>query len=96
MHWLATLIQSKIVYQIREDWVESEPDIVTVTVNPVDEPQSPSPFRGIIGSGNNINMQVQNNDDSNAIAQDGNGFSSYSDQPLFQRQSTNQNSNVVS
>ena len=96
MNWLGTLIQSKIVYQIREDLVESEPDIVTVTVNPVDEPRSPSPFRGIIGSGNNTNMQVQNNDGSNAIALDGNGFFSYSDQPLFQIQSTNQNSNVVS
>lgn len=59
------------------------------------EPSPPIPEEGIIGSGNNINLQVQENTGNNAIAQDGNSFSSYSDQPILQDQSTNQNSNVV-
>ena len=57
------------------------------------------PVEGIIGSGNNVNIQVQENTGNNAVGQsssDGSSGSSYSDESLFQGQSTDQSSRVVS
>ena len=52
-------------------------------------------FEGIIGSGNNINIQVQENSGNNAGGQSGSGDNN-SDSPIHQGQSTEQNSHVVS
>lgn len=51
------------------------------------------PFEDIIRSGNNINIQVQENSGNIAIGQSGNG-NMYSDSPIFQGQSTEQDSQV--
>lgn len=59
------------------------------------EPGPPNPNDEIRESGNNINIQVQKNTGSNALAQDGSG-NMYSDESIFQRQFTEQESNVVS
>jgi YVTN family beta-propeller protein len=53
----STEVQEDIVFELvvtNEQGVESEPDSVTVTVNPVIPP--PPPLEGIIGSANNINI----------------------------------------
>ncbi len=55
----------------------------------------PPPFEGIIGSGNNINIQVQKNTGDNVGGQSDDG-NMYSDSPIFQGQSTSQDSSVVS
>ncbi|WP_458720649.1 hypothetical protein [Candidatus Nitrosocosmicus sp. R] len=70
--------------------IQSEPDSVTITVV--------SNFEGIVGSGNNVNIQVQENSENNVDGQSGyaNEGNMYSDSPLHQRQSTNQNSSVIS
>lgn len=52
-------------------------------------------FEGIIGSGNNINIQVQENSGNNVGGQFGDG-NMYSDSPIHQVQSTEQDSRVVS
>ena len=65
----------------------SQPDSVTVTVD--------SNFEDILGSGNNINIQVQKNSGNNVGGQSGEG-NMYSDSPIFQGQSTEQDSQVVS
>ena len=54
-----------------------------------------SSFEGILGSGNNINIQVQENAGNNVGGQSGFG-GSYSDSLIHQGQSTNQDSRVVS
>ncbi len=54
-----------------------------------------SSFEGILVSGNNINIQVQENAGNNVGGQSGFG-GSYSDSPIHQGQSTNQDSSVVS
>jgi hypothetical protein len=93
--------QQDLVFELvvtNEQGVESEPDSVTITVDPSDSPPSPPPFEGIIGSGNNINMQVQENSGNNVAGQSGNGNEEniYSDSPIFQEQSTEQDSSVIS
>ena len=76
-----------------EKGVVSEPDSVTITVSPSNNP--PPPFEGILGSGNNVNIQVQENSGNIAGGQSGLG-ETYSDSPILQDQSTKQSSNVVS
>ena len=52
-------------------------------------------FKGIFSSSNYINIQVQENSGNNVGGQSGDGVS-YSDSPIHQGQSTNQDSSVVS
>ena len=73
--------------------VVSEPDSVTITVTP--SSNSPPPLEGIVDSGNNINIQVQENSGNNADAQSDDG-NMYSDSPIFQSQSSKQDSQVIS
>ena len=90
--------QENLVFQLvvtNEQNLESPPDSVTITVNPSDNPPTPPPLEGIIGSGNNVNVQVQENSGNNAGGQSGFG-GTYSDSPIFQGQSTEQDSQVVS
>ncbi|CAN5838869.1 hypothetical protein BH23THE1_BH23THE1_33360 [soil metagenome] len=74
--------------------MESQTDSVAIAVNHV----TPLPLlEGIIGSGNNINVQVQENSGNNAVGQSGSGNGQmYSDEFIFQEQSTSQDSSVVS
>jgi hypothetical protein len=95
-----TLVEENIVFELvvtNEQGVESQPDSVTITVNPVIPPIADAgpDLEGIIGSGNNINIQVQENSGNNAVGQSRNG-QMYSDESIFQRQSTSQDSSVVS
>ena len=53
------------------------------------------PFEGILGSGNNINIQVQENSGNNVGGQSGKRVS-YSDSPVYPGQSTRQDSSVIS
>lgn len=53
------------------------------------------PLAEIISSGNNINVQLQENTGNDAGGQLGNG-NSHSDENIFQGQSVNQDSSVVS
>ena len=90
------LLQSSLVFELvvtNEQGIASQPDSVTITVNPSNEPPS---FEEILGSGNNINIQVQENSRNNVGSQSGgdNG-NMYSDSPIHQRQSTNQDSSVT-
>lgn len=95
-----TEVRETIVFDlvvINENGIDSEPDSVTITVNSSDSPTPPPPFEGILGSGNNINIQVQQNSGNNAVGQAGSGNGQmYSDSPIFQGQSTEQDSSVVS
>jgi hypothetical protein len=75
-----------------ENGVASESDSVAITVNPSDSPLSPPPFEGILESGNNINIQVQENSGNNVGGQSGSDESMYSDPPILQEQSTQQDS----
>jgi YVTN family beta-propeller protein len=76
-----------------EKGVVSEPDSVTITVSPSSNPSPP--FEGILGSGNNVNIQVQKNSGNIASAQS--GFEgTYSDSPILQGPSTEQESQVIS
>ncbi|WP_458720822.1 hypothetical protein [Candidatus Nitrosocosmicus sp. R] len=61
-------------------------DIVSITVN--GENENPS-FEGILGSGKNINVQVQENSGNIEGGQSGAG-NMYSDSSIFQGQSTEQ------
>ena len=70
----------------------SEPDSVSITVNA--ENETPS-FEGILGSGKNINIQVQENSGNIAGGQSDAG-NMYSDSSIFQGQSTEQDSKVIS
>jgi len=70
-----------------EQGVVSQPDRVIITVV--------SNIEAIIGSGNNINIQVQENSGNIVGGQSENG-ASYSDSPIYQGQSTKQESSVVS
>lgn len=70
----------------------NEPDSVTITVNAENEIPS---FEGILGSGNNINVQVQENSGNNLGGLPGFG-GTYSDIPIFQEQLTERDSQVVS
>lgn len=94
--------EEDIVFQLvvtNEEEVESKPDSVTITVNPVIPPTPPEPpVEGILGSGNNINIQVQENTGNNALGQSSSDGSSnsYSDESMFQEQSTEQDSSVIS
>jgi hypothetical protein len=91
-------VQDTMVFELvvtNEQGVQSEPDSVIITVNPSDSPPSPPPFEGILGSGNNFNFQTQENSGNNVGGQSGNG-QKYSDESLFQGQSTDQDSSVVS
>jgi YVTN family beta-propeller protein len=93
-----TQVQDTIVFELvvtNEQGVQSEPDSVTIIVNPSDTPSSPPPFEGILGSGNNFNFQIQENSGNNVGGQYGNG-QMYSDESIFQGQSTQQDSSVVS
>lgn len=85
-----TLLPKNIVFELvvtNEDGVVSQPDSVTITVGI---------FDGIVGSGNNVNIQVQENSGSNVGGQSGSGEGTYSDSPILQGQSTEQGSQVVS
>lgn len=54
-------------------------------------------LEGIFGSGNNINIQIQQNTGNIVTGPaSSDGSSSYADESIFQGQSTCQNSNVVS
>jgi len=53
-------------------------------------------LEGSVGSGNNINIQVQENCGNNAGGQASGDGEMYSDSPIFQEQSTKQDSSVVS
>lgn len=93
-----TEIQETLVFELvvtNERGVESEPDSVTITVNPSDSPPSPPPFECILKSGNNINLQVQENYGNNVGGQSGSD-QTYSDSPTLQSQSTEQDSKVIS
>ena len=54
-----------------------------------------SNLEGIVGSGNNINIQIQENSGNNVGGQSGFG-GTYSDSPIFQGQTTEQNGSVIS
>jgi hypothetical protein len=89
------LTHSKTVFQLiatNEQGLTSEPDTVSITVNA--ENETPS-FEGILGSGKNINVQVQENSSNIAGGQSGAG-NLYSDSPIFQGKSTEQDSQVIS
>ena len=89
-------VKEVLVFELvvtNEKGVTSEPDSVTITVSP--SSNQPPPFEGILGSGNNINIQVQENSGNNVGGQSGSG-ETYSDSPILQGQSTKQDSNVVS
>jgi YVTN family beta-propeller protein len=93
-----TQVQDPIVFELvvtNEQGVRSEPDSVTITVNPSESPPSPSQIEGLLGSGNNFNFQIQENSGNNAGGQYGDG-QMYSDESIFQGQSTDQDSSVVS
>ena len=62
-----------------------------VSVNDYLSPIPTQLFEGIAGSGNNMNIQVQDNSGNNAGGQSGFG-GTYSDSPIFQGQSTEQDS----
>ena len=94
-----TEVQETIVFELvvtNEQGVESEPDNVTLTINPGDSPTPPPPFEGVLGSGNNINIQVQENTGNNVGGQSGENGQLYLDSPIVQEQSTDQDSSVVS
>ncbi len=96
-----TEVQENIIFELvvtNENGVESQPDSVAITVNPVTPvPPQPPSLDGIVGSGNNINIQVQENSGNSAVGQSGSGDGEmYSDSPIFQGQSTSQDSSVVS
>ena len=92
------------------DTIEVESDPISVAYNPgngfmyvanlssdtVSVIGTITPLEGIIGSGNNINIQVQENSGNNVGGQSGGDGNSYSDFPIFQGQSTSQDSSVVS
>jgi hypothetical protein len=60
----------------------------------ISEPLPPfPPLEGITGSGNNINIQVQENTGNNVLGQSGD--KSYPQESIFQGQSSHQDSNVV-
>ena len=85
----------KTVFQLvvtNEQGLTSEPDSVSITVNAENETLS---FEGILGSGKNINVQVQENSGNIEGGQSGAG-NMYSDSPIFQGQSTEQDSQVIS
>jgi YVTN family beta-propeller protein len=91
-----TNTEEDLVFELvvtNEKGVVSEPDSVTITVSPSNNP--PPPFEGILGSGNNVNIQVQKNSGNNVGGQSGFG-ETYSDSPILQDQSTKQDSHVVS
>ena len=54
-----------------EEGMESEPDSVTIDINPSNSPSAPPPFEGIVGSGNNVNIQIQENSGHNSGGQSG-------------------------
>ncbi len=56
---------------------------------------SPPLIEGVLGSGNNVNIHIQENSGNNGGGQYGNG-QMYSDESIFQGQSTAQDSSVVS
>ena len=89
------MTHSKTVFHLvvtNEQGLTSEPDSVSITVNA--ENETPS-FEGILGSGKNINVQVQENSGNIEGGQSGAG-NMYSDSPIFQGQSTEQDSQVIS
>ena len=89
------MTHSKTVFQLvvtNEQGLTSEPDSVSIIVNA--ENETPS-FEGILGSGKNINVQVQENSGNIAGGQSGAG-NMYSDSPIFQGQTTEQDSSVIS
>jgi hypothetical protein len=89
------LTHSKTVFHLvvtNEQGLTSEPASVSITVNA--ENETPS-FEGILGSGKNINVQVQENSGNIEGGQSGAG-NMYSDSPIFQGQSTEQDSQVIS
>jgi hypothetical protein len=93
-----TEVQENIIFQLvvtNEQGEKSKPDSVMITVDPVDSPTPPPPFEGVLGSGNNINIHEQENSGNNLAEQAGDG-NMYSDSPIFQGQSTEQNSSVIS
>lgn len=76
------MTHSKTVFQLivtNEQRLTSEPDSVSITVNA--ENETPS-FEGILGSGKNINVQVQENSGNIAGGHSGAG-NMYSDSPIF-------------
>ncbi len=93
-----TNVQTDLTFQLvvtNEEGMESEPDSVTIDINPSNSPSAPPPFEGIVGSGNNVNIQIQENSGHNSGGQSGDA-NLYSDSPIFQGQSTEQDSKVVS
>ncbi len=84
-----TLLPQRLVFELvvtNEDGLVSQPDTVVITVGT---------FEGILGSGNNINLQSQDNSGNLAGGQSSFG-GSYSDSPILPGQSTNQDSQVIS
>ena len=78
---------------------ESLPDSVTITVDPanIHPNPPPRPFDGILGSGNNINLQVQDNSGDSVLGgQSGALRGTYSDSPILQGQSLEQDSQAIS
>jgi hypothetical protein len=85
------LLQRDLVFElvvINEQGIQSEPDSVTIIVV--------SDLEDSIGSGNNVNIQVQENSGNSVGGQSGDFGGSYSDSPIFQGQSTEQDSQVIS
>jgi hypothetical protein len=59
-----TQVPDTLVFELvvtNDQGKQSEPDSVTITINTFDSSPSPSPFDGILGSGNNFNFQIQEN-----------------------------------
>jgi len=88
----STIFQETLVFELMETnkgSLISEPDSVAVTVL--------YGFEGIIGSGNNINIQVQQNSGNNVGGgKSGFGERTNSDSPILRGQATEQKSQVVS
>ena len=62
------LLQRDLVFELvvtNEQGIQSEPDSVTITVV--------SDFEGSVGSGNNVNIQVQENSGNSVVGQHGFG-----------------------
>jgi hypothetical protein len=91
-------VQDTIVFELvvtNEQDIQSKPDTVTITINKFDSTPPPSPFDGILGSGNNFNFQIQENSGNNVGDQYGNN-QMYSDESVYQGQSTEQYNSIVS
>jgi len=89
---LDVLLQRNLVFEVvvtNEAGIQSEHDSVTITVV--------SSFEGIVGFGNNVYIQIQDNTGSNVGGPSGdNNRNMYSGGPIHQGQSTEQDSHIIS